>query len=274
MSRRIDALYDVLEEACKEQFGFAPERVQENLQYMGAAGAMDKPVTNLEDHVSPNVHRFRDLVRGTEIHLSLHPVKATLLESANFIGQGWPEKLQAEYCKTDVQIKAERDARDAKVKYTLESPLWAKIGSFVRTQFPGHETSDDGAISGISLYRLVEDLAEKGDSDFAAFAEHIGEKKAEELSWYLAMAYQREHELMVWEKVKAHPNIKTISNMLDLIPGSRLAGSRVDELAYEVCDSIPEYREESVDKELIVLLVMRNRVAMQPAPPEEDSPAP
>ncbi|WP_274644210.1 hypothetical protein [Pseudomonas serbica] len=305
MSRRIEALFVVLQEACKEQFGFAPERIKENLQYLGTVGdssLLDAITGELNANA---VHRFSDRVWGAEIQLSLNPVNATLFErppmmpwpekllakfgdaeinrfneilsaQAKKIGQIWPEKMLTEYRKTDLEIKAERDARDANVKYTLESPLWASVGPFVRSQFPGHETSVAGAMSAISLYRLVEELAEKGDPDFVTFAEHIGAKTTEELSWHLEMTYRCEHEMAVWEKIKSHPSVKAIDILLpELNSGSRHAKSKVEELAYEVCDSLPQYEEVAVDSHLIILLVTRNQVAKQPVQiPEDDSPAP
>lgn len=273
MSRRVEALYEVLKQACKDQYGFAPERISENLQYLGTVGAEDQFSSTSGEPDSTAAHRFSDRVFGAEIHLTLNPAIATLFQRPEKNGEDWAKWRLAEYCKTDVQIQTERDAREANIQCTLKSPLWASVGPFVRSQYPTHESYVDGAIAGVGVYLLVERLAEKVDPELLALSEQIGAKDSEGISWYLQLAYQHEHELSLWEKVKAHPNIKAIDGLLDrLISGDREATDRVVELANEVCDL---FREAEGDNDLIITLVERDRLTKMRTPAAEVlSPAP
>jgi hypothetical protein len=249
MSRRTDALFVILQEACKAQFGFAPERISDNLQYMG-------PLTGVS-------HRFRDHMSHSEIHLSLNPPTATLFQREGEDEPDWPESLLQAYCKSDEQLQAEQEAWDEKLRFALASPLWASYSADIHAMFRDHPTYNGSApVPRVGAYDLVVELSAKGDLELAAFAEKMGTQDLHELSSYLLKTHHREAELEVWDLVKDHPNIQAIENLIDqVLAGDKAADKEAGRLSTEMFPLLPQHHLSPTTESLLIVLVMRDRSA-------------
>lgn len=263
MSRHVDELFEALQKTCAEQFCFVPERILDNIQYMGP--------------LSGGRHRFRDSMSHAEIHLTLNPVYATLFERPGQTELDWPEELRESYRKTDDQFEVEYVARQAKLQYAIKSPIWATHGAGIRSTFAA--LPDCGSVNldaYAGTYDLVVKLLKDADPEFAEFAERMGANDAEELSFYLLDTYKLEIEAEVWEVVKLHPNIQQIGDAIErVMRGDYSADKEARRLAQEVVETLPAHLKVLGVEIHVMGSVMRNRssVVTDPAP-EGSSPTP
>jgi hypothetical protein len=261
MSRDVDVLFEMLQEACGKQFGFASERISDNLQYMGP----------LHD----GQHRFRDTLSHAEIHLTLNPLSAALFERPGQPELDWSESLLTEYRKSDDQLQVEHDARLANIRLTLESPLWATHGAYIRSLFPEQPNQVTGTEPFIGAYNLVGELLGQADPEFVAFSKRMGTPDVQELTFYLIDVYKLEIEDQIWAAIKENPKLKAIVKVTDeVLLGVSSADKEAKRLAREIEEALPSHLQGEGVASQIIILTMRNRSMIASSEPEPPSPAP
>jgi hypothetical protein len=249
MNLRVDELFEILQKVCAEQFGFVPERILDNLHYIGP--------------LSGDRHAFRDSMSLAEIHLTLNPVSATLFERPG-AELDWSQELRDSYYKTDDQLDAEHAVWDENIRETLKSPLWATHGAYIRSLIPNHPTYVHRNLEPqLGAYKLITQLLEQADPDAVAFSERMGTTDVQELSFYLLEVYQREMAVEVWAAIKSHPNTKSIvkaveENLLDY----NKPGSQARRLASEIAEALPaRFKRPGLESE-IISLTMGNKSSL------------
>lgn len=169
---KINELFDTLRAACARQFGFNPRQVTAGMRYVGTEG-----------HGKDLVHVFRDA--GTHSQVALKNTFAALRET-----QGdkphWSEAEKAHYQKSDAQIDAEIEARQAELDFTRNCSLYQDHREQLLSHYkdwPGYQAG--GPNPREAARALIGALAVAQDSRLAAFAEHLGSNDPEHLAHLL-----------------------------------------------------------------------------------------
>lgn len=169
---KINELFDTLRAACARQFGFNPRQVTAGMRYVGTEG-----------HGKDLVHVFRDA--GTHSQVALKNTFAALRET-----QGdkphWSEAEKAHYQKSDAQIDAEIEARQAELDFTRNCSLYQDHREQLLSHYkdwPGYQAG--GPNPREAARALIGALAVAQDPRLAAFAEHLRSNDPEHLAHLL-----------------------------------------------------------------------------------------
>lgn len=169
---KINELFDTLRAACARQFGFNPRQVTAGMRYVGTEG-----------HGKDLVHVFRDA--GTHSQVALKNTFAALRET-----QGdkphWSEAEKAHYQKSDAQIDAEVEARQAELDFTRNCALYQDHREQLLSHYkdwPGYQAG--GPNPREAARALISALADAEDPRLAAFAEHLCSNDPEHLAHLL-----------------------------------------------------------------------------------------
>ncbi|MBI6727113.1 hypothetical protein YA0089_26225 [Pseudomonas viridiflava] len=180
-----DKLFELLRTACQQQFAFEPNRISENMHYMG--------------RMSATKHRFRDSLSHSEIHLMVQPnadapPHAVLFERGTDADGDWPESFKASYRKTDDEIQAAREALQSKEQYVRHSAIWAEHAPYLRSLFREHPTyaGDAGPTPRDGAEELARRLLTEGGLAFAEFAKRLESDSPAALGHWLLTAYSTE----------------------------------------------------------------------------------
>lgn len=250
MNRPESELFEILKEACAKQFGFASDRVLNDLQYMGI--------------MPGDRHGFRDMRSHLEIHLSLDPSDVILFGLPGQSEPGWPEDMRKAYCKTDDQLEADHVAWEANIRLSLQSPLWATYGAYIRSLIPEHPTYvPRGLEPQLGAYNLITELVDQADPDVQTFSERMGTTDVQELSFYLLEVYEREIEIELWEAVKSHPNTKKIVRAVEVsLQDYTKPGSQARRLASQIAETLPTHLKRPGSESQIITLTMSNQSSL------------
>jgi hypothetical protein len=229
----VNELFEALRETCKGQFGFEPNRISENMHYMGLLG--------------PGKHRFRDSLSHSEIHLTLKPLEAQLHESGVPGDPDWPEELKAEYRKSDDVVQNEHDEESRKVAFARQSALWLRNREYLRSLFrddptyqPGGPTPRDAATS------LLEQLAAAADADFVRFSDGLGTADIPTLASRLLAPYFAECRDEMWNQIRSNPLYAELEKVCLTLSSPDAAAQpaaeeRARELATSIREALPRY---------------------------------
>lgn len=250
MTSTADELLKILQEACAKQFGFAPDRVLNDLEYMGV--------------LPGDRHGFRDKNVHLQIHLRLNPTDAILFGLPGQSAPGWPEDMLEMYGKTDDQLHAEYVAREENLALTLKSPLWATHGAYIRSLIPDHPTYVDRKLQPqLGAYNLVDALIAKADPDILDFSKRMGTTDVQELSFYLMFVYDRECDVEVLNALKSHPNTKQIVKVVEeSLQDYNKPGSQARRLASEIIETLPAHLKRPGLESEIITLTMGNKSSL------------
>lgn len=169
---KINELFDTLRAACARQFGFNPRQVTAGMRYVGTEG-----------HGKDLVHVFRDA--GTHSQVALKNTFAALRET-----QGdkphWSEAEKTHYQKSDAQIDAEIEARQAELDFTRNCSLYQDHREQLLSHYkdwPGYQAG--GPNPREAARALIGALADADDPRLAEFAEHLRSNDPEHLAHLL-----------------------------------------------------------------------------------------
>jgi hypothetical protein len=229
----VNGLFEALRETCQRQFGFEPNRISANMEYMGPLGA--------------GQHRFRDTLSKSEIHLTLKPLEARLHERGLPDEPDWPEQLKAEYRKSDDSVHAEHDDESRKTAFARQSALWVRNRNYLRSLFLDDPTYQPGGPTHMTAATaLLEKLAGAGDADFVQFSEGLGTTDVSELASRLLSACHDERKDEMWNQVRGGEQYAQLQKVCATLASSKGAAAakaekQARELAAAIRDALPRH---------------------------------
>lgn len=187
---KVDKLFSLLREACQASFGFVPNRISSNMQYMGKVG-----------HAT---YRFRDSICHAEIHMRTQPLKVELKER-DADERDWTDGLLASYRRSDDDVIKESESLERRKRKALKTALWASQKAFVLSLYQDEPTYKPGrAAPYYALKDHVHQLAKQDDQALREFSEQMGIHNLDEVAGLLGDAYHFQKIAEMWKAVRRH----------------------------------------------------------------------
>lgn len=252
----INRLFEQLRDACEAQFGFVPNRVSDNVEYMG--------------RLRNRKHRFRDTLSKSEIHMRVSGEKVTVELHERLIHPDgdWTDEIIQAYKVSDEAVQAELDQAERSKHFAAQSALWLMHGDYLKSLYRDHPTYQDG---GPTPMKGVEDLLsnpEVQQSD--AYLEFSTHYNGQNLARHLLSAYEFERKEAVAQLVKVNPHYPELLEAvkaMTLNKGSDafdedLFDNAVD-VAIRIIDMIPRYLHTNSHKMQAVAVVLGVRDSLK-----------
>lgn len=230
----INRLFEQLRDACEAQFGFVPNRVSDNVEYMG--------------RLPGKKHRFRDTLTKSEIHMKVtgEIVSVELHERLIHPEGDWTDEVIKTYKVSDEAVRSELYQAEQDKRYAAKSALWAWHGDYLKSLYHQHPTYKEGGPTPNEGIRLL--LSDPDVQQSGAYLEFSDHYSGQDLARHLLSAYGFECKEAMSKLVKVNPHypdlLEAVKAMVSDKEGDEFNETLFDnavEIAIRVIDMIPRY---------------------------------